>query len=60
MEKILPKLNPQTCQGSTSGPEDSRVRTFLYLADKEGLQENEALSFLDQHQKSGQEEIKMI
>lgn len=46
MEKILPPSAPQTCRGSTSGPEDSRVRTFLYLADKEGLQENEALSFL--------------
>lgn len=46
MEKILPPSAPQTCRGSTSGPEDFRVRTFLYLADKEGLQENEALSFL--------------
>ena len=46
MEKILPKSNPQTCRGSTSGQADSRVRTFLYLAGKEGLPENEALSFL--------------
>lgn len=46
MEKILPKPNPQTCRGSTSGREDSHVRTFLYLAGKEGLPENEALSFL--------------
>ena len=46
MEKILPKSAPQTCRGSTSGQEDSRVRTFLYLADKEGLPESEALSFL--------------
>ena len=46
MEKILPPSAPQTCRGSTSGPEDSRVRTFLFLADKEGLPDNEALSFL--------------
>lgn len=46
MEKILPKPNPQTCRGSTSRQADSRVRTFLYLAGKEGLPENEALSFL--------------
>ena len=46
MEKILPKPNPPTCRGSTSGQADSRVRTFLYLAGKEGLPENEALSFL--------------
>ena len=46
MEKILPESLPQTCRGSTSGREDSRVRTFLYLADNEGLQANEALSFL--------------
>lgn len=46
MEKILLKPNPQTCRGSTYGREDSRVRTFLYLAGKEDLQENEALSFL--------------
>lgn len=46
MEKILPPSAPQTCRESTYGREDSRVRTFLYLADKEGLQENEALSFL--------------
>ena len=46
MEKILPKPNPQTCRGSTSGQADSRVRTFLYLADSEGLQASEALSFL--------------
>lgn len=37
MEKILPKPNPQTCRGSTSGQADSRVRTFLYLAGKEGF-----------------------
>ena len=47
MEKILPPSAPQTCRGSTSGPEDSRVRTFLYLAGNEGLPENEALSFLN-------------
>ena len=46
MEKILPPSAPQTCRGSTSGPEDSRVRTFLYLAGNEGLQASEALSFL--------------
>ena len=40
MEKILPESLPQTCRGSTSGREDSRVRTFLFLADKEGLPEN--------------------
>ena len=45
MEKILPESLPQTCRGSTSGREDSRVRTFLFLANKEGLPENEALSF---------------
>ena len=46
MEKILPKPNPQTCRGSTSGQADSRVRTFLYLAGNEGLQASEVLSFL--------------
>ena len=46
MEKILPKSTPPICRGSTSGRADSRVRTFLYLAGKEGLPENEALSFL--------------
>lgn len=46
MEKILPKPDPPTCRGSTYEREDSRVRTFLYLAGKEGLPENEALSFL--------------
>lgn len=46
MEKILPKPNPPICRGSTSGQADSRVRTFLYLAGKEGLPENAALSFL--------------
>ena len=46
MEKILSKPNPLTCQESTSGQADSSVRTFLYLAGKEGLPENEALSFL--------------
>ena len=46
MEKILPKPNPPTCRGSTSGQADSRVRTFLYLAGNEGLPESEALSFL--------------
>ena len=46
MEKILPKPNPTTCRGSTYGQADSRVRIFLYLAGKEGLPENEALSFL--------------
>lgn len=46
MEKILPKPSPPTCRESTSRQADSRVRTFLYLAGKEGLPENEALSFL--------------
>ena len=52
MEKILPPSAPQTCRGSTSGREDSRVRTFLYLADKEGLQEIEALSDVYKRQTS--------
>lgn len=38
MQKILPKSPPPTCRGSTYGREDSRVRTFLFLADKEGYQ----------------------
>ena len=46
MKKTLQKSNPKNFQEQISGRQDSRVRTFLYLADKEGLQENEALSFL--------------
>ena len=34
------------CPEVDSRQADSRVRTFLYLADNEGLQANEALSFL--------------
>lgn len=41
----ITKPSPPTCRESTSGQADSRVRTFLYLADNEGLQANEALSF---------------
>ena len=44
-EDITKTRTPPTCRGSTSGQEDSRVRTFLFLADKEGLPENEALFF---------------
>lgn len=46
MARTSPKPSPPTCRESTSGQADSRVRTFLYLAGNEGLQENEALSFL--------------
>ena len=46
MARTSPKPSPPTCRESISGQADSRVRTFLYLADKEGLPENEALSFL--------------
>ena len=46
MARTSPKPSPPTCRESTSGQADSRVRTFLYLAGKEGLPENEALSFL--------------
>ena len=46
MARTSPKPSPPTCRESTFGQADSRVRTFLYLAGNEGLQENEALSFL--------------
>ena len=46
MARTSPKPSPPTCRESTSRQADSRVRTFLYLAGKEGLPENEALSFL--------------
>ena len=46
MEMTSQKSPLKNYHGQTSGPEDSRVRTFLLAADKEGLQENEARSFL--------------
>lgn len=46
MKKTLQKSNPKNFQEQISGRQDSRVRTFLAAAAKEGLQENEALSFL--------------
>ena len=45
MARTSPKPSPPTCRELISGQADSRVRTFLYLVNNEGLQASEALFF---------------